>query len=57
MHVDGPWHWYQIKLNQMKITGFLKVYIVLLMSPTEYTYSKFVGCTNNRLMQGKYGKY
>lgn len=57
MHVDGLWHWYQIKSNQMKIMGFLKVYIVLLMSPTEYTYSQFVGCTNNRLMLGKYGKY
>ena len=45
MHGDGLWHWYQITPNQMKITGFLKVYIVLLMSPTEYTYSQFVGHT------------
>ena len=57
MHVDGLWHWYQIKPNQMKITGFLKVYIILLMNPTEYTYSQFVGHTNNCLMYGKYGKY
>jgi hypothetical protein len=57
MHVEGLWHWYQIKPKQMKIAGFLKVYIVLLVSQKEYTYSQFVGCSNNCLMHGKYGKY
>ena len=57
MHVEGLWHWYQIKPNQMKIIGFLTIYIVLLVSQKEYTYSQFVGRSNNCLMHGKYGIY